>query len=121
MTFRCRPVYIYWPYEQMLDFLGKDFLLWFSQRREIRNIDIKTIWANTKQKTKNHIFSDDKKDVERRHIIQKNISTMGYIIYENKVAFISSNKESFGFIVDSTEFSKLMQMQFDILWSSARK
>jgi hypothetical protein len=44
---------------------------------------------------------------------------MGYIIYKDKVMFLGSRKEVFGFIVDSTEFSALMEMQFTVLWEKA--
>ena len=114
-------LYLYWPYEQMLNFLGEDFLHWFSTRRTSHHIPIKTIWGHSTGKIKNHIFTDDDKDVERRHLTQKNIPSMGYIIYDKKVAFISSTKESFGFIVESVEFAHLQKMQFDVLWNIAKK
>ncbi len=114
-------LYLYWPYEDMLDFLGEDFLLWFSARRKTHNIPIKTIWGHPTGKIKESIFADDGKDVERRYLIQKKVSSMGYIIYDNKVAFMSSCKESFGFIVESVEFAGLQKMQFDILWQTAKK
>ena len=114
-------LYLYWPYNEMLNFLGKDFLVWFSTRRKIRNISIKTIWGNRKEKIKNHIFIDDGEDVERRYLIGKNLSPMGFMIYDNKVAFISSQKESFGFIVESLEFTALQKMQFDVLWNIAKR
>ncbi|EKE11136.1 MAG: Transcriptional regulator, TrmB [uncultured bacterium] len=114
-------LYLYWPYEHMLDFMGEDFLLWFRDRRKFHNIPILTIWAHPSGKVKKHIFADDDKDVERRYLIQKDISSMGYIIYDNKVAFMSSRKESFGFIVESVEFVSLQKMQFDVLWNIARK
>lgn len=113
-------LYLYWPYEEMVDFLGKEFLLWFKERRQARNIPIQTIWSHKNGKIKNHIFNDNGKDVKRRYVVQKNISSMGYIIYDSKVAFISSRKESFGFIVESVEFTALQKMQFDILWHSAK-
>lgn len=113
-------LYIYWPYEQMLSFLGKDFLLWFNERRKARGIPLKTIWGQ-KEKTKKHIFIDDGKDVERRYLAQKDIPSMGYIIYDKKVAFVSSHKESFGFIVESVEFASLQKMQFDALWNTAKR
>lgn len=114
-------LYLYWPYEQMLDLLGEDFLLWFSTRRRSHHIPIKTIWGHPTGKIRNYIFTDDDKDVERRYFIQKNFPSMGYIVYDKKVAFISSTKESFGFIVESTEFAHLQKMQFDILWQIAKK
>lgn len=114
-------LYLYWPYAQMLDFLGEDFLLWFSARRTAHGIPIKTIWGHSSGKIKKHIFAMDDADVERRYLMQKDVSSMGYIIYDNKVAFISSTKESFGFIVESVEFASLQKMQFDILWKTAKK
>ncbi|TAK96526.1 hypothetical protein EPO05_01540 [Patescibacteria group bacterium] len=114
-------LHIYWPYEQMLNFLGKEFLLWFSARRAAHGISIQTIWGARPKKVTKNIFIDDGPDVERRILESQQPSPMGYVIYENKVAFISSQKESFGFIVESTEFVALQQMQFDILWKAARK
>ncbi|MEI6649826.1 MAG: helix-turn-helix domain-containing protein [Candidatus Moraniibacteriota bacterium] len=114
------PLSLYWPYEQMLDLLGTKFLLWFNERRLARNIPIKTIWAADKGKKTVSIF-DDGADVERRYLSRKNAPTMGYVIYDQKVAFISSNKESFGFIVESTEFAALQKLQFESLWAAAKK
>lgn len=114
-------LYLYWPYEQMLDFLGKDFLLWFSARRAARDISIRTIWGARPKKSVADIFIDDGPDVERRSIESSDLPPMGYMIYDNKVAFISSQKESFGFIVESVEFVALQRMQFDVLWKIARK
>jgi predicted transcriptional regulator len=114
-------LYLYWPYAHMLDFLGKEFLFWFSTRRKAHNIPIKTIWGHATGNIKNHIFVDDGKDVERKYLIQKNIPSMGFMIYDKKVAFVSSHKESFGFIVESAEFSCLQKMQFDVLWEKAKR
>jgi len=114
-------LFIYWPYKHMLNFLGGDFLLWFDEKRKSSDIPLKTIWGHPAGKIKEHIFSGDGPDVERRFLTQKNIPSMGYIIYDKKVAFISSHKESFGFIVESVEFTGLQKMQFDVLWSVAKK
>ncbi|NTW14372.1 MAG: hypothetical protein HGA31_05070 [Candidatus Moranbacteria bacterium] len=110
---------IYWSYEKMLHVLGEDFLLWFNERRKVRDIPVKTIWGST-EKNKTSIF-DDGEDVERRYFSRKDAPTMSYILYDKKVAFISSQKESFGFIVESAEFADLMSMQFDTLWGVAKK
>lgn len=114
------PLSLYWPYEQMLDLLGAKFLLWFNERRKVRNIPIRTIWPAAKEKKTTPIF-DDGADVERRFLSRKDAPTMGYVIYDQKVAFISSGKESFGFIVESAEFAALQRLQFDTLWAAAKK
>ena len=37
-------------------------------------------------------------------------------IYDNKVSFLSSREESFGFLIESAEFSSTMKAVFDALW-----
>jgi HTH-type transcriptional regulator, sugar sensing transcriptional regulator len=37
-------------------------------------------------------------------------------IYDNKVAMVSSKQESFGFIIESKEFSKTLKAYFDLMW-----
>ena len=41
---------------------------------------------------------------------------MGYWLYEDKVAFLSSEKEGFGFVVQSKDFANLMKLQFEEIW-----
>jgi hypothetical protein len=41
---------------------------------------------------------------------------MGYWLYEDKVAFLSSEKEGFGFVVQSKDFANLMKVQFEEIW-----
>ena len=46
--------------------------------------------------------------------------SMGYWIYENKVAFISSKKECFGFIIESKEFTEMMSSQHEAIWKISK-
>jgi hypothetical protein len=46
---------------------------------------------------------------------------MAYTIYGDKVFFISSSSESFGFSVHSLDFANMMSAQFDLLWSLSKK
>lgn len=43
------------------------------------------------------------------------------MIYDNKVAMVSSAKENFGFIVESKEFSATLQAYFDFMWGLGSK
>ena len=47
--------------------------------------------------------------------------SMGYWIYENKVVFISSKKECFGFIIESQEFAEMMSSQHEEIWKISKK
>ncbi len=112
-------ILVFWPYTTMLDVLGEEFLHWFNERRQKRNISIRTLWP-VNEKNKAHIFATDKSDVKRRYIKKAQATDMGFIIYQNKVMYLSSSKETFGFIVDSAEFANLQRMQFELLWNSAK-
>lgn len=41
--------------------------------------------------------------------------TMRYWIYGNKIAFLSSRKESFGYIIDSSELAEMLLSQFEMV------
>lgn len=45
---------------------------------------------------------------------------MGYIIFDNKVIFISSKSEGYAFVVESDEFTALQKVQFESLWKSCK-
>lgn len=111
---------IFWPYQEMLDMLGEDFLQWFNERRIRRKIKVRTIWPFREIKRSKHVFSDNDAYVTRRYAKEDQSFSMGYLIYENKTAFISSAKEAFGFIVESKEFSDLMKMQFEAIFASVK-
>jgi HTH-type transcriptional regulator, sugar sensing transcriptional regulator len=48
------------------------------------------------------------------------VFTMTTWTYDDKVAFISSRRENFGVIIQSEEFSDLMNTLFAILWQVSR-
>jgi sugar-specific transcriptional regulator TrmB len=87
---------IFWPYTQMLDILGVDFLKWFNERRITHKIAIRTIWPNDPQVSKNNIFAGSDLYVTRRYARNNQSSDMGYLAYDDKTAFVSSTKEAFG-------------------------
>lgn len=112
-------ILVFWPYATMLAILGEEFLTWFNERRQKRHITVRTLWPLEDKKRTSHIFETDDTDVQRRYIKKAQVTGMGYIIYKNKVMFLSSSKEAFGFVVDSSEFCALQRMQFEVLWESA--
>jgi sugar-specific transcriptional regulator TrmB len=108
-----------WPYEEMIAMLGKEFLVSFNEKRIRQKISLKTLWVG-KQKAVKNIWEDNDTGIERRHLPRADVG-MGYTIYEDKVIFISSKKECFGFIISSHDFATMMRFQFEALWSSAKK
>ncbi len=109
-----------WPIKDMVDVIGKDFLEQYGTKERIRR-NIKTyvlVPQNKMIDIKTNPFFGSQEELKREvRIAPKDIEySMGYWAYGNKVAFISSKKESFGFIVESKELRQLLKTQFDLIW-----
>lgn len=110
-------IYTMWPHEDMQKVLGKEDLINFNDKRIRSNITVNALWPRKMKPTKEYIWNGKDALTERRYTPKNMEWSMGYTIYGNKVSFISSRKEVFGFIVHSEEFALLMKMQFSMLWS----
>ena len=110
-----------WPFTHMLSVLGKDYLEEFSKRRVRDRIALRTIWAHGERDKKKNSFTGVDTLVERRYAKAGQAFRMSYSIYDDKVVFISSAKEAYGFVVQSKEFAELMFMQFELLWNNSKK
>lgn len=114
----------YWPIKSMVETLGEDFFRQFNKDRIKNNIYVRAIWPeNQKLDIKKHPYLGVGEEFLREiRIAPKEIDfTMGYWIYENKVAFISSAKESFGFILEGKEFAQMLSSQFEVLWKLSKE
>ena len=108
----------------MVEVLGEDFFRQFNKDRIKRNIHVRAIWPSKQSlDIKKHPYLGIGEDFLREiRIAPKEIDfSMGYWIYENKVAFISSNKESFGFILEGKEFADMLSSQFEVLWKISKE
>ena len=47
--------------------------------------------------------------------------SMGYWLFADKAAFLSSRKESFGFIIESKELVEMLKVQFEVLWEMSAR
>jgi sugar-specific transcriptional regulator TrmB len=116
-------VRVYWPILDIIKLLTPSFLNEFNKKRIASNIILKTIWPRTqvpslKQYPFLKISNKEKREV--RLAPEKIDFSLGYAIYENTVRFISSSKESFGFLITSKELANTMQGQFDIVWEKSK-
>lgn len=108
---------IIWPVQEMSHVFDATFLNWFNERRQKRGLRVSLLLPYGIKKSEVTIFTQGEDDQYR--ILKKedckNLS-MASIIYDNKVAFVSSVGESFGFIVESKEFAELERVKFNALW-----
>ncbi|MFZ2193868.1 MAG: helix-turn-helix domain-containing protein [Candidatus Moraniibacteriota bacterium] len=116
-------IYSFWPIENIIQALGKDFYREFHVKRVASNIKIKVIWPqkHTKQKEK-HSFLEGSENFKREiRILPEDIDfNLGYTIYSNNVRFMSSQKEGYGFIIESQEMADTMKKQFEIIWKISK-
>ncbi len=113
-------IYTMWPYEEMLKVLGEDMLMRFNNRRLQEKIKIHALWPHGAKQTKDYIWNGKDTLTERRHAPKDVHFRMGYTIYGDKVSFISSHREVFGFIVQSKDFAELMRSQFKVMWQASK-
>lgn len=114
----------YWPIKAMVDILGESFFKELNKERIKRKLYTRAIWPESqKLDIKKHPYLGFGKAFMREiRIAPKDISfSMGYWIYGNKVAFISSKKEAFGFIIESKELVEMLSSQFELMWQVSKQ
>ena len=112
-------VYSMWPHEEIEKHFDKEFLVRFNERRIKEKISVCALWPHSMKPKESYIWEGRDELTKRRYAKRGLLWKMGYTIYSDKVSFISSTQEVFGFIVQSKDFALLMKLQFDALWENA--
>jgi len=110
---------LFWPMSEMMKVLGPEYLKELNDKRVKRNIFIRAIWPKDKILNTDefpYLKSGEETLRDLRFAPEGMTWNMGYWLYEDKVAFLSSEKEGFGFVVQSQDFSNLMKLQFEEIW-----
>ncbi len=106
-----------------VEFLGTDFLARYTQKRIDKGYTAHVI--RTKEKDKEAIkknvpikgHSTSKKERRTVKFVDEDLAfPMSVILYDNKVALISSKEEGFALRIESQEFTSMMKKIFDLLW-----
>lgn len=122
MTNRNIETELFWPMSEMMKVFGPEYLEELNAKRVQRNIYLRAIWPADKKinvKKYPYLAGDEEHLRELRFAPKDMMWNMGYWMYENRVAFLSSEKEGFGFVVHSKEFADLMRLQFEQMWKVA--
>lgn len=113
----------YWPIKSMVEVLSADYLNKHNKRRIKRNIFIQSIWPEKEKLDTNkyNFLGTGKRYLREVRMAPKDVNySMGYWSYANKVIFLSSKKESYGFIIESKELVETMSSQFDVMWNISK-
>jgi sugar-specific transcriptional regulator TrmB len=112
-----------WPMSEMMKVLGAEYLKELNDRRVKRNIFLRAIWPlDKKLDIKKYPFlGAGEEHLRDLRFAPKGMTwSMGYWMYEDKVIFLSSEKEGFGFVVRSKDFADLIKLQFEEIWRVSR-
>jgi len=108
-----------WPMSEMIKVLGADYLNEFNKKRIRRKISLKVIWPQDKlvDFKEFQFLGVGEEFLRDLRLGPKGMTwNMGFLLYADKVIFVSSRKESFGFVVHSRDFAGLMKSQFEMIW-----
>jgi sugar-specific transcriptional regulator TrmB len=123
LWYRNIETYTMWSISDILDFLGENFTKELNKQRIRQSIYTKAIWPyNKKVDIRKHPYLGvGEKFYREIRIAPKKISwNMSYWVYADKVAFISSKKETFGFVIHSRDFAELIKTQFKMIWEISK-
>lgn len=111
-----------WPMSEMMRVLGDEYLRELNIKRVERNIFLRVIWPKDKvlDIKKYPYLGSGEEHLRDLRIAPKGMTwDMGYWMYEDRVIFLSSEKEGFGFVVHSKDFANLIKVQFDEIWKAS--
>jgi len=110
-------ILVMWPYTEMTELAGEEYLENWTRRRVAQGIHIRSIWPNDRSVAINKNKIPD----EETRLAPKGVDwNMGYVICGEKVYFISSRKETFAFVVHSHDFAELQRTQFELAWRQGK-
>lgn len=112
-----------WPISEMVEILDKEYLADLNRKRIRQNISIRGIWPQDKiVDLKEYPFLGvGKKHLRQLRLAPKEMTwEISYWQYADKVAFISSKREGFGFVIHSQDFANLIKAQFEVIWKLSR-
>ena len=113
----------FWSANSVVKTLGREHFA-DSNRKRIRNgISIRAIWPKDERVDlkKYPFFGIGGRHLRTVRLAPKGMQwEMSYWVYEDKVAFVSSRKEMFGFLVQSQDFANMMRTQFETIWAISR-
>ncbi len=110
----------FWPIKSMVELLSSDFFRYHNKERIRRNLYTRAIWPQGEVlDIKSNPFLGVGEDFRREiRVAPTNVHfTMGYWMYANKIAFLSSKSESFGFIIESQEMVTMQRAAFEVIWN----
>jgi len=103
-----------WPIKKMMEVLSPEFFRFHNLERIKRDIFTRAVWPNSEVVSiKEFPFMGWGTEFKREIRVAPESMTyeLGYWIYANKVAFLSSTRESYGFLIQSEELAQTLTVR----------
>lgn len=109
------------PIEQIVNVVGEEFFEDWVKKRADRKIPSENIYPEKDKGYFGLVGTNEKLLRKSKYLPSpfKIPATLG--VYNDKVAFFSSKKDNFGFIVTSEEFAETIRGIFDHLWEQGKE
>lgn len=112
-----------WPIKSMMEILSPEFFRYHNKERIRRNLYTRAIWPQAEAvDVAQHTFLGVGEAFRREiRIAPADMQfSMGYWMYGNKLAYLSSKAECFGFIIESREMVEMNKAQFEVIWGMSK-
>lgn len=112
----------FWPIKSMIEMLSEDFFRYHNKERIRNNLYTRAIWPQKEvvDVKKNKFLGVGEAFRREIRLAPTDVHfTMGYWMYGNKIAFLSSQAECFGMIVESQEMVTMQRAAFEVIWNSS--
>lgn len=116
--------FAFWPIKSMVEILSPEFFRYHNKERIRNNLYTRAIWPEKEVVTiKEHPYLGVGEAFRREiRVAPTEIHcTMGYWAYGDRVAFLSSQRESFGFVLESRELVTMLKAKFDVIWNISKR
>ena len=102
--------------QNVIDVLGREFVLQYTKDRVSRGVYARTLRPNRIHDS-HPLMTEHKHALREVRYLPKTVKTdAGVLIFDNKVAFITTYEQPFGTLIESIDFATTMQSYFDTLW-----
>ena len=103
------------------DVVGQKYLASWNRRKVKAEIKTKGIWQQSEEPEDDFLKATKENMREARHAPKGFESPTYFLLYNNKVAFLSSMMEAYGVLIESHDLSVTMRNWFDTLWATSQE
>ncbi len=114
----------FWSIEDVVGLFGAENMVDLVEKRVKNNIYVRGIWSytdNLEELNKKYNRVDQKESMREVRMAPKEMAklSMGYWMAGHTAAFVSSQREAYGFVIRSRDFTDFLRSQFEMVWKQS--